>query len=348
MPSYSSSSPTPSSRLPPESASSASSVDSSSSTASRTCRPRVAVTSSCRPRLSVSRAGSRSPGATPVNRARSSKATNAWNVSGSSLHSPASQTAAPVVPPTGAQTTAHQRPSVTSPTGTSRARSRVASRSTGLAVQPPADVRVSGCTPYAVVIPSSRQGCSGSSGSSAARVSSALWKAKSARSRTRCSGTGCASASGTSVRRSRCCRQSSAWHSTASTVAACAAGPRSSRSATAARTRLRGSAGTSGSPAGKTRSTTGRVRKGPLRCNRSSQPCRSRGREVRRRGGRVTRPPHRPPPRTGRPAHGHPGSGRGAGRARSRGRCPGPRAGSARPGGHGRTAGAPRPRGRRA
>ena len=43
-----------------------------------------------------------------------------------------------------AQTSAHQRPSVTIPTGTSRARSKIASRSTAFAVQLPVLVLVSG------------------------------------------------------------------------------------------------------------------------------------------------------------------------------------------------------------
>ena len=48
----------------------------------------------------------------------------------------------------GAHTSAHHRPSVTSPTGTSRARSSTASRSTGLAVQPPAVMRARGWAPH--------------------------------------------------------------------------------------------------------------------------------------------------------------------------------------------------------
>ena len=75
-----------------------------------------------------------------------------------SLNSDASHTAAPVAPPRGAQTSAHQRPSVTMPTGTSRARSKIASRSTAFAVQLPVLVLVSGCVPHAVTMPSSFHG----------------------------------------------------------------------------------------------------------------------------------------------------------------------------------------------
>ena len=77
-----------------------------------------------------------------------SSATSARSEAGSSLNRLASHTAAPVVPPRGAHTRAHQRPSVTTPTGTSRARSSTASRSTPLAVQPPVVVRASGCVPH--------------------------------------------------------------------------------------------------------------------------------------------------------------------------------------------------------
>ena len=82
-----------------------------------------------------------------------SSATRPCRDFGSSLNRDASQTAAPVAAPRGAQTSAHQRPSVTIPTGTSRARSSTASRSTAFAVQVPVVVRVSGCVPQAVTMP---------------------------------------------------------------------------------------------------------------------------------------------------------------------------------------------------
>ena len=108
----------------------------SSSTARRTWTPSASVISSAAATDSRNISVSRSSGLPPTRRRRDSSSTNALRVAGSSTHVCASTTPDATIVSGRALTIAHQRPSVTTPTGTVAARSSSSIRSIGLVAQP--------------------------------------------------------------------------------------------------------------------------------------------------------------------------------------------------------------------
>lgn len=103
--------------------------------------------SSCESRLLRSSGTSVSSSGTLKNRRRQSSETKARTTSRSadSGHATASNTAVVVTPPRGAHTSAHQRPSVASPSSIPWCRHSCASRSTGVAAHADPGTRAVGC-----------------------------------------------------------------------------------------------------------------------------------------------------------------------------------------------------------